>query len=157
MKLSEYRRLLEDNTLSNAKYSWSAKGGPLSKGKYRWTKDKQNLLISNIKKQKYVKGYRTYSLSEKEWFKMFDDGYTEIYNINTESGLTAFSTDKKMINRFRGGGEITIVLEIYLKKYIKIDESFYPEEKEILTNNLKWKVSDIDDTKSYWYIKGEQI
>lgn len=53
---------------------------------------------------------------------------------------------------------MTIELEIKMKEYSEIlDDSMYPEEAEILGNNVKWVVTDLDDDARNWYIIGEQI
>lgn len=153
-----FREIVEIDILINAKKSYSVLGSNESKGIFSWDMDKKKMLVKDIKKRKPVIAYRTYSLSEKEWNKYFDGGYTEIGNKNIEKGLTSLTLDKKMLNRFKGGGDITIELEIKMKEYTEIlDDSIYPEEKEILGNDIKWKVTDLDDNTRNWYIIGEQI
>jgi hypothetical protein len=159
--MKSFRELAESNSkeeLLNAKLSYSLLDSPDSAGKESWTPSKRKLLINNMKKNKSVIAYRTYSLSEKDWAKKFEDGYTDIGNINIEKGLTSLTLDKKMLNRFFGGGDVTIIIEIKMKKYIVIgDDSAYPEEAEILGNDIKWKVTGLDDNHRNWYIIGEQI
>ena len=150
--------LLENEELKNAKKSFSLMGSQGVSTEYTMNPKKEKLLKKDIKKRKPVTAYRTFSVSEKEWNKMFENGYTEIGNINFERGFNSFTLDKNMLQRFYGGGDITIILEIKLNKYSPIlNNSQYPEEKEILTYNLKWKVIDIDDSQRNWWIIGEQI
>jgi len=158
MNNTSFKEFLTAEPLSNAKLAYSVKGSAMSKDKLSWSMQKQKLIIADIKKHKPVKAYRTYSLSENTWNKLFNSGYTEIGNINIEHGLTSFTLDKKMMNRFAGGGTITIRIEVILNKYSEILEtSIHPEEQEILGYDIKWKVIDIDDSQASWYIKGEQI
>ena len=154
---SEY---INENTdeLLNAKISYSLKGGSIHKDEFTWTINKSNILIKDIKKRKKVFAYRVFALSEKDWAKKFEGGYTEIGNINLENGLTSLTLDKKMMNRFSGSNDQTIRLKIKMKEYTEIlDDSAYPEEKEILGNNVRWKVIEIDDNYDDWFIIGEQI
>ena len=45
-----------------------------------------------------------------------------------------------------------------MKEYTEIlDNSLYPEEKEILGYDVKWKVTRIADEEYGWWIVGEQI
>jgi len=158
MKFKEMLENIKTNELINAKMSYSAIGGKDNIGKFNWNMDKKKIILKNIKKQKPIVCYRTFSVSEKEWQKMFDAGYTEIGNINLEKGLTSFTIDKKMKTRFLGGNDVTIELEIKLKNYIEIlEDSLYPEEQEILANDVKWKVTALDEEARNWYIIGEQI
>ena len=146
-----------DNQLKDAIIAYSAKGGP-DAIKYPLSYEHIKTLTKQIKRNKKITAYRTFSKSDLEWNKMFEDGYTEIGNINLEAGLTSFTIDPKMINRFRGGNDNTIVIEIKMKEYVPLlNDSLYPEEQEILGNDVKWKVTEIDDTKQNWYIKGIQL
>jgi hypothetical protein len=156
--MKKFKELLEDNKLINVKKSWSAIGGNDSKGDYAWDMKKKKSLEKDIKKRKPKVAYRTYSLSEKEWNKYFENGYTEIGNKNVEKGLCSFSTNKKMVKRFLGGGSETIVIEVKIKRYSEIlNDSLYPEESELVTNNLEWKVTNIDDSSRNWWIIGKEI
>jgi len=144
--------------LENSKISYSYLGSQGRSEEFMWSQYKRKLLIKDIKKRKTRVAYRTFSLSEKDWTKKFEDGYTEIGNKNLEKGLTSFTVDKNMLGRFRGGNEVTIIIELKLKEYTEIlDTSAYPEEKEILGNNVKWKVTGLDDSTDTWHILGEQI
>jgi len=151
------KRLNEKEDLLNAKKSYSLKGAQGQKG-FEWTKAKKNLIISNIKNNKEIIAYRTFSLSERDWGKLFEKGYTEIGNVNKELNLSSFTLSRNMMRRFGGGGEETIRLEIKLNKYIKIlDDSVYPEEQEILTSNLIWEVTGVKDYSQGWFLEGKQI
>ena len=152
----KFSQLLEN--ILNAKQSYSVKGSSLSKGDLAWNMTKQKEIIKEIKVRKPVLAYRTFSLSEKEWNKYFENGYTDIGNINVEKGLTSLTLNKKMVGRFAGAGEITIYVEIKMKEYCEIlDDSIHPEEKEIIGNNVKWKVTGLNDLHRNWYIIGKQI
>ena len=143
--------------LDEAIKAYSAKGGELAR-EFPYSKKMENVIIKNINLRKNLFGYRTFSLSEKLWNKYFEDGYSEIGNINIEKGLTSFTKDEHMLNRFRGGNEVTIVIKIKLKKYLDITKkSIYPEEQEVLGYNTKWKVTKIDNKKHGWFIIGEEI
>jgi hypothetical protein len=156
--MKTFRNIVELEELKNAKISYSLKGAKITKDEFIWTIHKQKILVKDIIKRKKVNAYRTFSLCEKEWFKQFDNGYTETGNINTEKGLTSFTLDKQMMNRFSGSNTQTIRLEIIMKEYAEIlDDSAYPEEKEILGYDVKWKVTGIDESYRDWYIYGEQI
>ncbi len=151
-----FKELVEN--IVNVKKSWSAIGGNDSKGDLSWDMKKKKNLEKDIKNRKSIIAFRTYSLSDKDWNKLFENGYTDVNNINVEKGLASFSTDKKMSRRFLGGGAVTIIIEVKIKKYSEIlDDSLYPEEKELVTNNLKWKVKSIKDNERNWWIIGEQI
>lgn len=144
--------------LENAKISYSYLGSQGSAGEFSWSQYKRKLLIKDMKKRKTRIAYRSFSLSEKDWAKKFEEGYTEIGNTNLEKGLTSLTLDKNILGRFRGGNEITIIIEIKMKEYSEIlNVSAYPEEAEILGNDVKWKVTDLDDNHRNWYIIGEQI
>lgn len=89
---------------------------------------------------------------------MFENGYTEIGNINFESGLTSFTLDENMTRRFRGGNEVTFVIEVELNKYLPIlENSLFPEEAEVLAFNVKWEVTGIREEKYGRWIVGKQV
>ena len=156
MRFKEF--LNEKDNLKNAKISYTKLGSSDSKGEFSWNMNKKNILIKDIKKRKKIKAFRTFSLSEKKWNEYFETGYTEIGNENLEKGLTSFTIEKKMLGRFRGGNDITIVIEVELNKYSEIlQDSAYPEEKELLGNDVKWVVTGLDDDNDNWYIIGKQI
>jgi hypothetical protein len=153
-----FKELLKDEELKNVKKSFSLIGSQGIPNEYIMTPKKEKLLKKDIKKRKSITAYRTFSISEKEWSKMLENGYAEIGNINFERGFNSFTINKNMLKRFYGGGDITIVIEVELNKYSPIlNDSQYPEEKEILTYDLKWKVTDIDDSQRNWWILGKQI
>jgi len=156
------KEILESNKIDpellNAIKSYTNIGGYLRSEDYVWTSKKRDILIKNIKKRKPVIGYRAINVSEKQWFEMFENGYTEIGNINFESGLTSFTLDENMTRRFRGGNEVTFVIEVELNKYLPIlENSLFPEEAEVLAFNVKWEVTGIREEKYGRWIVGKQV
>jgi hypothetical protein len=149
-----FKKLFE-GLIDSAK-AWSAKGGG-DASLYPYSMSDQKLLIKNIKRNKPITIYRGYHLKESEVQKIVENGEWEVGSKLIETGLNAFSKDKNRRGTFAGGGEIPVYIEIKAKTYLDISQmSIYPEEQEILTNNLKWVITDIPNGRA-WYLKGKEI
>jgi hypothetical protein len=154
--MRRYERVFEEDIDISIKAYTSIGGQGASK--FPFTISHKNTLIKAISKNKKIIAYRGYAVSEKEWERKFESGYTEIGNINIEPGLKSFSLDKNRRGSY-SSGEQSVFLKIELNKYLPIlEKSIYPEEQEILTYDLKWKVTkDWEYKHGIAYIEGKQI
>ena len=154
--MKSFKQLFESDDLSYSAKAYSATGGNLA-SKYPYSLKDQKILIRNIKRNKPITAYRGFHLEESEVQKLVEDGKWEVGSVIIEKGLNSFSKDKNRRGTFAGGGEIAIYLEIKIKTYLDITElSIYPEEHEILVNNLKWKITEIPEART-WYLIGKEV
>jgi hypothetical protein len=153
--MKTFKQLFVENLSSSVK-AFSAMGGA-DASKYPYSMADKNVLIKNIKRNKPITAYRGYHLKEAEVQGLVEAGKWEVGSILVEKGLNSFSKDKNRRGAFAGGGEIAIYLEIKIKTYLDISGlSIYPEEQEILVNNLKWKIIKIPEART-WYLIGKEI
>jgi len=152
MRLKSY---LTEN-LDAAIKSHTAKGGEFA-SKYPWKPEYLSILKNAIKKQKPITAWRGLWFKEGDWDKVYEQ-YINPGNIITWPGIQSFTKDKIRASAYGSGGEIFLKVEIILNKYLDISEkSFYKQEEEVISIDIKWTTISAEYKNGSWYVKGKQI
>ncbi len=129
-------------TIKSAIRGWTARGTILSI-RFPFYKDQKKLLENKVIKNEHeLFVYKTFSMGKKEFRELLRSQYMRKGHVNIEEGLMTVTQLRHLPKRFIGGSDYAVIVRLRITSYFNIAKySIFPEKREVLVNNLKWKVS----------------